>query len=768
MKHTSITSTQETNAIFPVIGMHCASCAAVITRTLKTTDGISDVFVNYATEQARISYSPDKISIDVINKKLAPLGYAIDGIINDPLLHIPSAPHIHNAHTDDGALFAFPIAVFVFLVMLWDIASTLWNWVPLVPLPMRMQNTIFFVLSSVILFGFGRQFQAALVRFFRYRTANMDTLVGLGTVSAYLYSSVLFFFPGTMEILGFPPTTYFDVTIVVIGFVLFGKNLENSSKRKTGEALRTLLNLQAKTATVRRSGEEVDIPIDQVVVGDEVIIKPGGKIPVDGVIVSGESSLDESMVTGESIPRDVFVGAHVIGGTMNTDGFFVMRTTKVGSDTFLSHIASLVQNAQGTKAPIERLADTISGIFVPVVLGIALLTGLMWMIIGSYTLGFSVAFPMAIQSLISVLVIACPCALGLATPTAIIVAVGRGARMGILIKDAESLEKLHTVNTVVVDKTGTLTTGKPVVTDVVGKHPSDLLSLAASLESKSEHPIAHAVLSKAKEEHIRIRKVSHFHAIRGKGIKGMIEGRMVWVGTADFLKEQGIGGERMIVSSLYDGKTALHVASGDDYLGFLAVFDPPKPDAKYEIERLRLMGVSVVMATGDRKNAADAIARMIGVESVVAQLLPDGKSALVARLHSEGKRVAMVGDGVNDAPALAAADVGIAMSTGSDSAIFTANMTLLHGDIQKIADAIELSKHTMRIVKQNLFWAFFYNIVGIPIAAGLFYPLFGVTLHPLFAGAAMAFSSVSVVTNSLRLTRAGTTHSQVNNKQEDV
>lgn len=766
MKHTPITSTLETNATFPVIGMHCASCAAVITRTLKKTDGIFDVSVNYATEQARISYSPEKISIEGINKKLAPLGYALDGIIHDSLQHNSSSTHMHDAQTDDGALFAFPIAVFVFFVMLWDIASTLWTWVPPVPLPMRMQNTLFFVLSSVILFGFGRQFLAALVRFFRYRTANMDTLVGLGTVSAYLYSSVLFFFPGTMEQRGFPPATYFDVTIVVIGFILFGKHLEYSSKQKTGEALRALLHLQAKTATVRRNGEDVDMPIDQVIVGDEVIVKPGGKIPVDGVIVSGESSIDESMVTGESMPRDVFVGAHVIGGTVNSDGSFVMKATKIGSDTFLSHIASLVQHAQGTKAPIERLADTVSGIFVPVVLGIAMLTGFTWMIVGSFTFGFSVALPLAIQSFISVLVIACPCALGLATPTAIIVAVGRGARMGILVKDAESLERLHRIDTVVVDKTGTLTTGKPVVTDVVGKNTSDLLSLAASLESKSEHPIAHAVLAKAKEEHALIRTTTNFHVIRGKGIEGVIQGKTVRIGNADFLAEHGIAREKVSVLPKYDGKTILHVASGSSHLGFIVISDFPKPGAKHVIERLRAMGVSVVMATGDRKSAAEVIAHMVGIESVAAQLLPDGKAALVANLHSEGKRVAMVGDGVNDAPALAAADVGIAMSTGVDSAITTANMTLLHGDIQKIADAIQLSKQTMRIVKQNLFWAFFYNIVGIPMAAGLFYPFFGIMLHPIFAGAAMAFSSVSVVANSLRLTRAGTTHSQRNNRQE--
>lgn len=763
MKQTH-TAQQKISGTYPVIGMHCASCAAIITRTLRKTEGIDDVSVNYATEQVRLAYTPEIISIDGINKKLAPLGYSL-APGNDPLPQNPSPVHNHDTHTDDGALFAFPIAVFVFILMLWDIASRLWIWVPPIPLPMRMQNLLFFVLSSVILFAFGQQFLAALVRFFRYRSANMDTLVGLGTVSAYLYSSAIFLFPATMTRLGFPPTTYFDVTIVVIGFILFGKHLEYSSKRKTGEALQTLLHLQAKTATVRRNNKEVEIPVDQVIVGDEIIVKPGEKIPVDGVIVSGESSIDESMVTGESVPQDVFAGAHVIGGTMNIDGFFVMKATKIGSDTFLSHVASLVENAQGTKAPIERLADTISALFVPVVLGIAIVTGLAWIIIGTRTMGFSTAFPMAIQSFISVLVIACPCALGLATPTAIVVAVGRGARMGILIKDAESLERLHRVHTIVVDKTGTLTTGKPVVTDIVGTRTAELLSLAASLESNSEHPIARAVLAKAKDEQVQPLKISDFHSVRGRGIEGMIKGRTVRVGTADFLSEHGVVGVTVSDSPVYEGKTLLHIASGDTYLGFLAVSDAPKSDAKYEVARLRSLGVSVVMATGDRKSAADAIARMVGIDSVFPELLPEGKSALVTKLQSEGNIVAVVGDGVNDAPALATADVGIAMSTGSDSAISTANITLLHGDIQKIADAIELSKQTMHTVKQNLFWAFFYNIVGIPLAAGLLYPFFGITLHPVFAGVAMAFSSVSVVTNSLRLARMGS-HSPGKNKQE--
>jgi len=744
--------------------MHCASCSRVITRAIMKIPGVGDATVNYATETARVAYNPNTTSADIFTSTLLPLGYRL--YATDEYGEVAKVPHSRNniytrveeTGSSDAAI-SFPIALFVFFIMLWDLLSSVWNVIPLIPFPMKMMDIIFFVLSSVIVFFPGRRFFIALFRSIQVRSANMDTLVGLGAGIAYLYSSLFVFFPMTMESFGFAHTTYFDVAIIVPGFILLGKHLEERSKRKTGEALQSLLALQAKSAHVIRNAKEIEVSIADVVVGDILVLRPGEKIPVDGIVEDGESSVDESMITGESMPVEVSHGGHVLAGTINLDGSFRMKATKVGSDTVIAQITRMVADAQGSKAPIERLADLISGIFVPVVLVIAGISFTTWIIVGSQFMNVNLVVPFAIQSFIGVLVIACPCALGLATPTAIIVGVGRAAKAGILVKDAQSLEQLHRISTIVVDKTGTITEGKPVVVDVVvqgGKNElidqKKLLSVAGALERNSEHPIAKAILQKTHELQITIpKRVESFQAVRGKGISGVIHGKEYRIGTKQYLSEHGVV-VMPVLQELEDSKkTILYISSDQTYMGFLTVSDRVKDNAAESVRRLMTMGIDVIMATGDRKQPADIIANEVGISTVFAGMLPEEKCKLIRSLQQKRHRVAMVGDGVNDAPALAAADVGIAMSSGSDTAITTAHMTLLSGDISKIADAIEVSKRTMHVVKQNLFWAFFYNVIGIPIAAGVLYPMFGIALNPAFAGAAMAFSSVSVVLNSLGL-----------------
>jgi heavy metal translocating P-type ATPase len=612
---------------------------------------------------------------------------------------------------------------------------------------MMEHNYFLFVLASINLFVFGRGFLIAIVRFIKSHTANMDTLIGLGTTTAYIYSGFILFFGSQAKSFGLTGLMYFDATAVVIGFILFGKYLEAQSKTKTGEAIGKLISLQAKTAIVIRNEKEIEIPIEDVVVDDQILIKPGAKIPVDGKIISGNSSIDESTITGESIPVDKETGDSVIGGTINKHGSFIFKASKVGNNTMLAQIIQMVADAQGSKAPIERLADQVSAVFVPVVLVLALVTFIGWSLFGS-------SIPIAISSLVAVLVIACPCALGLATPTGIIVGVGKGAENGILVKDAESLEKLHSINAVVVDKTGTITTGKPIVTNIVvtGKTTQDeLLSIAASLESLSEHPLAKNVVQKARETKINIQKVTNFLNLEGKGISGTIDGKKYYAGSRKLMNFLNIkvSNDKKFEK---EGKTPIYITLGEEsLLGAIYLADTLKENAAIAIAKLQKNGIEVIMATGDDQDTAQFIAGLAGIKSVYATSLPQDKAKLVQELQAKGKLVAMVGDGVNDAPALAAADVGIAMSTGTDIAIESASITLLHGDIMKVEKAIALSKATMSVIKQNLFWAFIYNIVGIPIAAGILYPFFGILLSPIFAGAAMALSSVSVVTNSLRL-----------------
>ena len=762
----------------PVIGMDCASCAAVIGRTLRKTEGVAACEVNYGSETAEIEFDEHKTSLAALSKKIEPLGYRLalggapasqhvmpDGSVMSESEH---AAHLGLNQTKEQKLeelrkyetkvrFTLPLAGIVFVLMVWEILSV---WKPGLPkffLPMDLYAKLLLLLSSVTLFWAGRQFLKGLLTFVRYGAANMDTLIGLGTLTAYAYSVFVVLFPAARASLGLPETTFFDVTIVVIGFIMLGKYLEMRSKLKTGEAIEKLVNLQAKTALVLKDGKEVEVPVAQVKVGDKIIVKPGAKLPVDGRVLEGHSSIDDSMVTGEFMPKDVRPGDAVVGGTVNRQGAFVFEATKVGSETVLSQIVRMVQSAQGSKAPIQNLADRISAVFVPVVLGIAFVSLLAWLLVGSRFMLFSQSLSLGLLCFVSVLVIACPCALGLATPTAIIVGVGKGASSGILIKNAESLEKLRSINTVVVDKTGTLTVGKPEVAEVLAvsggvEQENKILQVAASLEKKSEHPLAEAVVKKAESLALENLPVADFQNFEGRGVRGKILGVEYHVGSPKFIREQGGQVDNGLLSSLtLEGKTPVVVARGREILGVLAVSDRLKENTAEVISQLKVLGVEVIMATGDHENTANYIARHLGLEKVFAQVLPQDKAMKIKELQSEGRIVAMAGDGVNDAPALAQADVGVAMATGTDVAIESADITLLHGDLAKLLSAIRLARATMSTVKQNLFWAFIYNLIGIPLAAGVFYPVFGWLLNPIFAGAAMALSSVSVVVNSLRL-----------------
>lgn len=768
---------------YKVKGMHCASCSAIIERTVKKFDGVESIEVNPGTENAKISFDINKTSPEDFNKKLEPLGYTLivpmDHSGHDMknmtkgmtasemgMSENEHAEHLGLNQSKEEKLMelkdmrakvfsAIPLAIISVFVMSWDILG-LYKIVP----PMSYILKEFFhhllpIFATYILFVIGRPYLLGLYRFIRYGKANMDTLIGLGTVSAFLYSFAVSAFKETLASYINVEATYYDVTIIVITFIALGKYLETKSKLKTGDAIEKLLNLQAKTALVVRGGMEIEISINEVVHGDMIIIKPGAKIPVDGTITDGASFIDESMVSGEPMPVQKKVGDSVVAGTINTSGSFTFKATKVGSETLLAQIIKMVEEAQGSRAPIQALADKISAVFVPVVLVIAVITLGAWLVLGTEAYGFSQALSYGLVSFVGILVIACPCALGLATPTAIIVGVGKGAREGILVKDASTLEKLHKVDTVIVDKTGTITVGRPTLTDIENLSPlknEELISILASLEKKSEHPIAHAIVNYAVEKKLDTKEVSNFESIKGKGLKGTIAGVEYFVGNTKLVAELGIAFDvSKIEQYTMQGKTPVILATAEKVLGFVMVSDEMKAESKQAVADLHSLGIKVIMVTGDEEKAGKYIASLVGIDEVFAQVLPEDKLKKIKELQVNGKVVAMAGDGVNDAPALAQADVGIAMATGTDVAIESAGITLLNGDISKLVKAIKLSKMTMRGIKQNLFWAFIYNIVGIPLASGIFFPFFGWLLSPVFAGFAMAMSSVSVVGNSLRI-----------------
>ena len=766
-----------TTNTYRIKGMHCASCAHIIEKTFKKTEGVHLAEVNYGTETAKLSFDEGKTSVQHLSKKIEPLGYSLVVPTTHSTGSGPSAESMGMSQSEHAehlglnqskteklaelkdmrnkVISVIPLTIISTFVLGWDISAQFGLISEMSYFWSEFFHHLLPVIATYTLFVVGKPYLLGFYRFLRYGKANMDTLIGIGTSVAFLYSFIVTAFEESLKPFINVEATYYDVTIIVIAFIAFGKYLEARSKIKTGDAIEKLLNLQAKTALVIRDGLETEIPIDQVVHGDLVVIKPAGKIPVDGAVVSGSSYVDESMVTGEPMPVSKKIGDSVVSGTINTSGVFTLKATKIGSETMLARIIKMVEDAQGSKAPIQALADKISSVFVPIVLVISVVSLGLWLLIGTQYLGFSQALSFGLVSFVGILVIACPCALGLATPTAIIVGVGKGASEGILIKDAGTLEKLGKVNVVVVDKTGTLTRGKPELVSIQNsssKTDNELISILASLEKNSEHPIAHAIISYADEKKINLTTANKFDAIKGKGVQGEIDGVLYYVGNSKLIQELGLSFDaESIEKETTEGKTPIIIATKEKILGVVMVADAIKPEAIEAVKNLHKLGIKIVMLTGDDKNTAEFIAKQVGIDEVVAEVMPEDKLNKIKELQSQGKIVAMAGDGVNDAPALAQADVGIAMATGTDVAIESAGITLLNGDISKLVKAINLSKMTMRGIKQNLFWAFIYNIVGIPLAAGLFYPIFGRLLNPVFAGFAMAMSSVSVVGNSLRL-----------------
>jgi len=739
----------ESKKTFSVKGMHCASCVTMLERALKQVDGVSQANVNLATEKATISYDPQKVTDKHLESAVANVGY--QAMVNEELKSEADEQKEKQKELRD-----LKIKVIVSLVLG---GLIFWGSFPglMKTAPMFLQNFLVQLFLAVpVQFWAGFAFYRATLSSLRHRSANMDTLVAMGTTVAFGYSAFVTIMPSVVEKVGIEPMPYFDVSTIIIGLILLGRYFEAKAKAGTSEAIKKLIGLQAKTARVVRDGKEIDIPLSEVVVGDVVRVRPGEKIPVDGVIIEGESSIDESMVTGESIPADKAKGDTVVGATINKTGSFTFTAAKVGGQTMLAQIIKLVQEAQGSKAPIQRIADMISSYFVPVVLMLAVATFVVW-----YNFGpADKAVLFAILNTVAVLIIACPCAMGLATPTAIMVGTGKGAEHGILIKDAESLETAHKINTIVFDKTGTLTIGKPEVTDIVVVNHlknEELLRLAASIEKGSEHSLAEAIVKKAEAENLIMSKVDGFKAIPGHGVEGSVDGFKIFFGNRRLMEREKVvitGEQNDNISKLEsEGKTVMMLAVNGALSGLIAVADVIKETAKDGLAALKALGIEVVMITGDNKRTADAIGAKLGITRVLAEVLPDQKEAEVKKIQAEGKVVAMVGDGINDAPALAAADVGIAMGTGTDVAIEAADITLINKDLRSVAAAVVLSKKTMRTIKLNLFWAFGYNIILIPVAMGALYPFFGLLLNPIFASVAMATSSISVVSNSLLLKR---------------
>ncbi|PEM26569.1 heavy metal translocating P-type ATPase [Bacillus wiedmannii] len=727
-------------AEFTVSGMTCAACANRVEKRLNKLEGVNGATVNFALESATVDFNPDEIHVNEMKSAITKLGYKLEVKSDEQ-----DGSTDHRLQEIERQKKKFIISFILSFPLLWAMVSH-FSFTSFIYLPdMLMNPWVQLALATPVQFIIGGQFYVGAYKALRNKSANMDVLVALGTSAAYFYSVYLSIRSiGSSEHM---TDLYFETSAVLITLIILGKLFEAKAKGRSSEAIKKLMGLQAKTATVVRDGTEIKILIEEVVAGDIVYVKPGEKIPVDGEIVEGKSAIDESMLTGESIPVDKTIGDVVIGSTINKNGFLKVKATKVGRDTALAQIIKVVEEAQGSKAPIQRVADQISGIFVPVVVVIAIITFAVWMLF--VTPG---DFGGALEKMIAVLVIACPCALGLATPTSIMAGSGRSAEYGILFKGGEHLEATHRLDTVILDKTGTVTNGKPVLTDVIvadGFHEEEILRLVGAAEKNSEHPLAEAIVEGIKEKKIEIPSSETFEAIPGFGIESVVEGKQLLIGTRRLMKKFDIDIEEVSKSMEAlerEGKTAMLIAIDKEYAGIVAVADTVKDTSKAAISRLKKMGLDVVMITGDNTQTAQAIAKQVGIDHVIAEVLPEGKAEEVKKLQAQGKKVAMVGDGINDAPALATADIGMAIGTGTDVAMEAADITLIRGDLNSIADAIFMSKMTIRNIKQNLFWALAYNGLGIPIAA------FGF-LAPWVAGAAMAFSSVSVVLNALRLQR---------------
>ncbi|WP_121614283.1 heavy metal translocating P-type ATPase [Mesobacillus foraminis] len=725
---------------FDISGMTCAACANKIEKRLNKMEGVNKAGVNFALETVLVEYDPNQVSVPTMKEAIKKLGYTLEQKkenAGEQVDHRQKEIEKQQGKFIFSAILSFPL--------LWAMVShfefTSFIWLP----EMFMNPWVQLALATPVQFIVGRQFYLGAYKALRNKSANMDVLVALGTSAAYFYS--LYLSIASIGSDAHMVELYYETSAVLITLILLGKLFEAKAKGRSSEAIKKLMGLQAKNASVSRDGQEMIIPIEEVLEGDIVYVKPGVKVPVDGEIVEGRSALDESMLTGESIPIDKTVGDNVIGSTINKNGFLKIKATKVGKDTALAQIIKVVEEAQGSKAPIQRLADVISGIFVPIVVGIAIITFLVW-----YFAVNPGDFADALEKFIAVLVIACPCALGLATPTSIMAGSGRAAEFGILFKGGEHLETTHRLDTIILDKTGTVTNGKPSLTDVIlakGMDQNEFLTLVGTAERNSEHPLAEAIVEGIKDKGINLGSSETFEAIPGFGIQSTVNGKQLLIGTRRLMAKYSVNVQEVLAnmeSLEKQGKTAMLVAIDGRYAGMVAVADTIKETSREAIARLHKMGLEVVMITGDNTQTAKAIADQVGIRKIIAEVLPEGKAEEVKKLQQAGKKVAMVGDGINDAPALATADIGMAIGTGTDVAMEAADITLIRGELTSIADAIFMSKKTITNIKQNLFWALAYNVIGIPIAAAGF-------LAPWLAGTAMAFSSVSVVLNALRLQR---------------
>ncbi|WP_349670498.1 heavy metal translocating P-type ATPase [Lacrimispora sp.] len=748
--------TEYSDVTIPIGGMTCAACARRVEKAVGKLEGVESSSVNFATEKATIAYDPRKVRLSAIKAAIEKAGYQAlevnkaDAADEDRLRKQQEIKTLWTKFIT-SAVFSLPLLYIAMAPMISFIRLPFPSAIEPMNYPLAYALTELILTAPVI--GVGYKFYTIGFKALFQRSPNMDSLIAIGTTAAVLYSIYNTFQIAAGHFMAVD-ALYFESAGVIITLILLGKSLEAVSKGRTSEAIKKLMGLAPKTAVILENGQEKEIPIDEVEIGDVILVKPGDKIPVDGTVTGGHTSIDESMLTGESMPVDKKEGDPVYAASLNTTGVIQFKAEKIGSDTALAQIIKLVEDAQGSKAPIAQMADIVSGYFVPVVCVIALLAGVGWYIGTGGDLKF------ALTIFISVLVIACPCALGLATPTAIMVGTGKGAENGILIKGGEALETAHKINTIVFDKTGTITEGKPKVTDVLpaGSVSKDrLLQLTASAERGSEHPLGQAIVLGAKESGLTLLEAEEFDSLTGRGIRARLEGEDILAGNRKLMDEQNIslaGMEEISDKLAEEGKTPMYVAINGELAGIVAVADVVKESSRAAIERLHKMGIQVAMITGDNKKTAAAIAKQVGIDRVLAEVLPQDKSNEVKKLQSENRKVAMVGDGINDAPALAQADIGIAIGSGTDVAMESADIVLMRSDLMDVPAAIDLSKHTIRNIKQNLFWAFGYNVIGIPIAAGMLHLLFnGPLLNPMFAAAAMSLSSVSVLTNALRLKR---------------
>ncbi len=782
-------TTAESTIRIPVSGMTCAACQAHVQRALAEQPGVADASVNLMMQNAAVRFDPAQVSPERLVETIRDTGYgaelpdqSINAMDEQEARDTAQAHEVRELRAKVGvSLTAGAVAMIVSMPLMtagehggmtydpfmqWVMTSltpplrAVAPWLYAIRAPVLSWSLL--VLTVGVMLWAGRHFYVRAWRSFRHHAADMNTLIATGTGAAFLYSAFATIAPGFFQARGLQPDVYYEAVILIIALILTGNLFEARAKGRTSAALRALVQLQPATARVERDGAAVEIALDEVQPDDILLVRPGERVPLDGEVLTGQSSLDESMLTGESMPILKTEGDRVIGGTMNGTGSFRYRATALGSDGTLAQIVRLMRDAQGSRAPIQALADRVSGVFVPVVLSLAIVTGATWFIAGDLA-GLSAPAVRAFAAAVAVLIIACPCAMGLAVPTAVMVATGRGASLGILIKGGEALQRAGDVTTVVVDKTGTVTEGRPVVTDLVfapdattGRSEADILGLIGSIESQSEHPLARALVERARSAGSAFRPVTDFEAVLGQGARGVVDGVEVLVGNPSLMQDRGIdlGSFEATASALAAaGKTPMHVAIDGQAVAVAAVADPIRATSREAIAGFTAMGLRTVMLTGDNERTAQAIAREAGIDRVVAGVLPEGKVAEIRRLQDAGEVVAMVGDGINDAPALARADVGMAIGGGTDVAAEAGDIVLMRSDLQGAAQAIRLSRRTMRTMKQNLFWAFIYNVVGIPIAAGVLYPAFGLLLSPILASAAMAFSSVSVVMNSLRLGR---------------